>query len=729
MKSDNLIKLNKAGFKVPKFVIIQNLGSKDEFILRDISGKHIDLSFSDKSLFAVRSSCSVEDSEEVSFAGQFETKLNVEKENILDVVKEIFNGYYQSDIYSEWGVDKNIDDSTVIVQEMVDSDISGVLFTANPMGLLNESVVVVGKGLGCNVVDDKVNTTTYYYNIDDNLYYSEKEGNSVEISQNILKEIVEIGQKIEKLYNEKMDIEFAIKDEEVFILQARPITTLNEKNIIVLDNSNIVESYPGVSLPLTQSFVREIYYKIFRYCCLRVSENVDLINNLDNSLRYMVDVVNGRIYYRISNWYCLFKLLPFNSIYIPIWQQMLGVKNKNVIVDDVEVPLSDRTKIFKNIFKLLKGTPKQMEELNEYFKKEFENSRVKLEELKTVEEFLSYYEEFKEKIISNWDITLINDMYAFVYTALSGKKNKGLLSDIKDLESLKPMIEINNLIDIREEKGIQSEDYINAFNKYIEVYGDRCLSELKLETKTYRTNPELLEEYLKDRQKVEIYDKKIECKTKKKFVEKAKLGIYNREVSRMNRSRLFGLVRDIFLKIGDILVEQNKLLDKSDVFYLFFDELKNTNLNYIELVEKRKVQYKEFENIPAYSRLVFSEKVVDKNTNITNVSVVSDKVLQGVGTSQGVVEGEVLIIENPDLDIDTTGKIIVTKMTDPGWVFLIRNSIGIIAEQGSLLSHTAIISRELKKPAVVNVKNALQVLHNGDRIRIDGLKGRIEILE
>ena len=729
MKSDNLIKLNKAGFKVPKFVIIQNLGSKDEFILRDISGKHIDLSFSDKSLFAVRSSCSVEDSEEVSFAGQFETKLNVEKENILDVVKEIFNGYYQSDIYSEWGVDKNIDDSTVIVQEMVDSDISGVLFTANPMGLLNESVVVVGKGLGCNVVDDKVNTTTYYYNIDDNLYYSEKEGNSVEISQNILKEIVEIGQKIEKLYNEKMDIEFAIKDEEVFILQARPITTLNEKNIIVLDNSNIVESYPGVSLPLTQSFVREIYYKIFRYCCLRVSENVDLINNLDNSLRYMVDVVNGRIYYRISNWYCLFKLLPFNSIYIPIWQQMLGVKNKNVIVDDVEVPLSDRTKIFKNIFKLLKGTPKQMEELNEYFKKEFENSRVKLEELKTVEEVLSYYEEFREKIISNWDITLINDMYAFVYTALSGKKNKGLLSDIKDLESLKPMIEINNLIDIREEKGIQSEDYINAFNKYIEVYGDRCLSELKLETKTYRTNPELLEEYLKDRQKVEIYDKKIECKTKKKFVEKAKLGIYNREVSRMNRSRLFGLVRDIFLKVGKILVEQGRLIDKRDVFYLFFEELRDTNLNYIELVEKRKVQYKEFENIPAYSRLVFSEKVVDKNTNITNVSVVSDKVLQGVGTSQGVVEGEVLIIENPDLDIDTTGKIIVTKMTDPGWVFLIRNSIGIIAEQGSLLSHTAIISRELKKPAVVNVKNALQVLHNGDRIRIDGLKGRIEILE
>lgn len=729
MKSDNLIKLNKAGFKVPKFIIIQNLGSKDEFILRDINGKHIDLSFSDKSLFAVRSSCSVEDGEEVSFAGQFETKLNVKKEEIIDTVKEIFNGYYQSNIYNDWGVEKDIDSSTVIVQEMIDSEISGVLFTANPMGLLNESVVVVGKGLGCNVVDDKINTTTYYYNVDDNLYYSEKEGNSVEISQNVLKEIVEIGQKIEKIYHEKMDIEFATKGEEVFILQARPITTLNEQDIIVLDNSNIVESYPGVSLPLTQSFVREIYYKIFRYCCLRVSENEELVKKLDGSLRYMVDIVNGRIYYRISNWYCLFKLLPFNSLYISIWQQMLGVKNKNVIVDEVNVSLSVKNKIFKNIFRLLKNTPEQMEELNNFFKKEFENSRVKLGELKKVEDILSYYEEFKEKIISNWDITLINDMYAFVYTALSGKKNKGLLADIKDLESLKPMIELNKLIDIREEKGILSEDYKNTFDKYIEVYGDRCLSELKLETKTYRTNPELLEEYLKDRKKLDILEKDISVKTKKKFVEKAKLGIYNREISRMNRSRLFGFVRDVFLKIGELFVEQGRILDKRDVFYLFYEELKDTDLDYIELVEKRKVQYKEFENIPTYSRLVFSEKVVDKNTNITNVSVVSDKILQGVGTSVGVVEGEVLIIDNPDLEIDTTGKIIVTKMTDPGWVFLIRNSIGIIAEQGSLLSHTAIISRELKKPAVVNVKNALQVLHNGDKVRIDGLCGKIEILE
>ena len=722
MKSENLIKLEKYGFNVPKFITVLNLGDKETFILRDNNGKYIDLDFSDKSLFAVRSSCGIEDGEENSFAGQFETKLNVKKDEVLDAVKEVFTSFYNSDFYE----DNNYD--TVIIQEMIDSDISGVLFTANPIGILNETVIVVGGGLGCNVVDDKINTTTYYYNIDDELYYMDKVKDSVEISEKILKELVEIGKKAEEKFNAKMDIEFAIKDDVIYVLQARPITTLHSDNILILDNSNIVESYPGVSLPLTQSFVKEIYYKIFRYCCLRISENEELINRLDSSLRNMVDVTNGRIYYRISNWYCLFKLLPFNSLYIPIWQQMLGVKNKKVVVENVEVPFGIKYKIFKNIFRLLKNTPEQMKELNEFFKLEFENSRLRLDKIDDILEVLSFYENFKEKIISNWDITLINDMYAFVNTALAGKRNKGLLSDIKDLESLKPMLEVNNLIDIREKSGINSEEYKNAFDKYIEIYGDRCLSELKLETQTYRTNPELLEDYLKNREKVEISNNVSMKKSNNKFVEKAKLGIYNREISRMNRSRLFGLVRDIFLKIGTLLVEQGRLLNKTDVFYLFYEELYENNLNYIDLVENRKQEYKDFEKIPTYSRLVFADKIIDKNTNISEVIIISDKVLKGVGTSEGVVEGEVIIIDNPDLEVDTTGKIIVTKMTDPGWVFLIRNSIGIIAEQGSLLSHTAIISRELKKPAVVNVKNALQVLHNGDRIRIDGLKGIIEIL-
>ena len=88
-----------------------------------------------------------------------------------------------------------------------------------------------------------------------------------------------------------------------------------------------------------------------------------------------------------------------------------------------------------------------------------------------------------------------------------------------------------------------------------------------------------------------------------------------------------------------------------------------------------------------------------------------------------------MIVDVTDDKLDTTGKILVTKSTDPGWVFLIQNAIGIIAEKGSLLSHTAIISRELHKPAVVNVKDCTKLLHNGDIVELDANDGIIKLVK
>ena len=80
------------------------------------------------------------------------------------------------------------------------------------------------------------------------------------------------------------------------------------------------------------------------------------------------------------------------------------------------------------------------------------------------------------------------------------------------------------------------------------------------------------------------------------------------------------------------------------------------------------------------------------------------------------------------MQTDTVGKILVTKMTDPGWVFLIADAKAVVAEKGSLLSHTAIISRELGKPAVVSVRQITKLLKTGDFVRVDGDKGEITIL-
>lgn len=712
MKAENLKIMQKYGINVPKFITV----TKNE---------KIDLSFSKCDKFAVRSSFDVEDSEENSFAGQFETYLNLDKKDIKNKVNAVFESYKRSAIKEYHDIKTS--NGQVIIQEMVESELSGVLFTANPMGILNEFTIVIGRGLGLNIVEDKINTTTYNYNVDDNMYDFVKTGNSPVISDKMLNKLVKNGKQIEKIFGKKMDIEFAVKNETLYILQAREITTIKYKNIIVLDNSNIVESYPGVSLPLTQSFVKNVYYLIFKHLLLRLSKDKSLAEKMDFVLLNMVDTANGRLYYRIENWYSLLKLLPLNKKIIEVWQSMLGVQNTEITAYNFKITLKNKLKINLNLCINFLNCNNKMQKIDTFFQKINKTNYESLKELETDKNYRSsilskikLLENLKSEIISKWDITLINDLYTFIFTALSGKKNQSALSEIKNLESLKPIIELNKLKKCDENKA----EYKVLFNSYIEKYGDRCLEELKMETRTYRTNPEILKEYLKSYSAVE----KEEPKNKHDgfFIKKAKQGIRNREISRMNRSRLFGIARAIYLSIGEDLFENNLIENQRDVFYLYENELLNFDLNFKKIIAERKAEFEIYKKIPNYSRLVFIDKIINKNFNLNYSVSIEKNIIKGTGTSEGIAEGEILIIDSPNLNIDTENKIIVTKMTDPGWIYLIKNARGIISEQGSILSHTAIISRELKKPAVVNVKHAGTLFKNGEKVRINGLLGTIE---
>ena len=743
MKRKNLEILRDNGFNVPKFDVVEWKNRDKEIDISKYKGK-----------YAIRSSSNLEDRKLNSFAGQFDTYLNVVPKNINKKVQACFNSINN----------KNVDDylkkkkikikdikMDVIIQEMVNAKYSGIIFTSNPQGLLNETVIVVGKGLGNNIVEDKILTTTYYYNRTDKVYYYD--GLIDYLNKELIEELITLSEKIKEVLGEYLDIEFAIKDNKIYILQARPITTIDTSNLVILDNSNIVESYPGISLPLTISFVHFVYSNVFKKEAYRLTKNKKLVEENNDNFNNMVASSSGRIYYKISSWYMLIKFLPFSKKIIPIWQDMLGVKNKTY--DDTKIKLSfiTKLKIYYNTFKELKNVSKNMDKLNNKFIEVNDYFYTHFNDKLSNKQIIKLYSLIKDELLSSWDITLVNDLYSFIYTGLLKKRlNKkkyneekinDYISGITNIESLKP---IKSLIELAYNKDILSKkEYKLLYDNYIFKYGDRNLEELKLESETFRTNNKLLDrkikEYRKDKNKLSIIyndlNKEKDIKIKEDFItrfisKRAMQGIKNREISRLNRSRIYGMVRSMFLGISKNLVKEKRLRKKEDIFYLTIDEVFNyKKYDLKRIVNTRKKEYKMFYALPSYSRLIFTNKEFDKNHKRINkiVKEIEKNILEGIPTSNGKVSGEALVIEDINKNYDVKDKILITKMTDPGWVFLLINSKGVIAEKGSILSHTAIISREIKIPSIVGVEDATNVIKTGDYIEMDAYTGRIKILK
>lgn len=743
-KADNLILMRDNGIPVPEFVVVTD-------------GKAPDISWE---ISSVRSSADVEDGVSDSFAGQFDTYLGVAKNELqekIDLCMQSVSNEGAAEYIKQREIGKDVKMS-VIVQKMIDADCSGVMFTSNPQGIMNESVITVGKGTGDNVVSDKIDTTSYYYNTNDDLYYYEGEKDRLTSEQ--IHELINLASKIKVLLGDYLDIEFSVKNGKIFILQARKITTFanaDPSGFLILDNSNIVESYPNLSLPLTCGFVGFVYSGVFEGLCRRIIGEGKYLDALKPVFGNMVGNVNGRMYYKISNWYTLIKFLPFRKKIIPVWQEMLGVKNKTYDEkQDMKVSFAERLKIDKRIISAFRNSPKEMEKLNEEFIRINEDFYKSYRAGMSNEELIAQYRIIEKKLLACWDITLINDLYTFVHTGLlkhylkkkyddADDKTNEFLSGITNIESLKP---VRAMIDLAySRKGLSEAEFKQRVNEYIKLYGDRNLEELKLESPTFRTDPGLLlkkiDEYCEDEAKLEEIHKSImnddardmtgESRRIRKLAAKCSVGISNREISRLNRSRIYGMVREIVISLGKNFCKDGFIASEKDIFYLTYDEMfamVNEPFDARERIEQRKIEYRMYKCLPAFSRLVFEKNEFSKH----HVSVNSHKmagqsgVMQGVPCSGGISEGEALVVEDISMLENSKDKILVTKMTDPGWVFYLASAKGVISQKGSILSHTAIISREIGIPSIVGVANVMNRINTGDIVRMDGSSGRIEIV-
>ena len=180
----------------------------------------------------------------------------------------------------------------------------------------------------------------------------------------------------------------------------------------------------------------------------------------------------------------------------------------------------------------------------------------------------------------------------------------------------------------------------------------------------------------------------------------------------------------------------NVIEEKRDIFYLEVDEIlfyidgKSTTNNLKELISIRKKEYLKYNDVLPDERFYtydavnignnFKREEIKKNTKEFKLE------LKGIGASPGKVTGKVRIIKDPTNARLEQGEILVAEYTDPGWIMLFPAASGILAERGSLLSHSAIVSRELGIPAIVGITGLIDSLEDGDEVELDGTTGEIK---
>lgn len=839
-KGNNLCQLHELGLNVPKFAVISaevflevtenGTLSADKGIERIKKYQNTEILQSIQSYFketefvAVRSSCMDEDGIEHSYAGQFETHLYISPSVILDSIKEIWISVY-ADRVNTYRTEKGVSSPpamAVIIQEMIDPDVSGVAFGANAIsGNRREKIVSSVYGVGEGIVSGELNSDNFFVTpteIKKEITFKEfalkqKLGGGTEkvkvasllqnkesLNEIQIKEVSETLDMLKQHYKMYQDIEFAYKNNILYILQARPITTLNrlpdlDADYIVWDNSNIIESYPSVTTPLTFSFILKVYESVYlQFSDMMGIKKSDIDENKEQYAN-MLGLINGRVYYNLKSWYKVLSLLPGYSLNAEFMEKMMGVKERFELKDYTpRTKFQERLRVLNMVrimLKNLRALPKMRIEFQRYFNEVMEKyDQINLDNCNATQ-LMNYYYEFEQTLLKKWKAPLVNDFFAMIYFGVLQKmtlklnvENKNLHNDLlcgeRNIISTEPIkrtialaIRINsnpkekelflneNPENIWKKLPIEYKELNKEINEYIHLFGERCVGELKLETITYKQQPlyyiQILKSYIEQEINSDYHENNADIKLrtdaeldinttfkgrffKKKiynyFLRKSRDLVSSRENLRFERTRAFGMIRKIFIAIGANFYSEGLLENERDIFYLtkeeIFDYIKGTSVNYDlkALIDLRKNQYSSFENESTHERIKTHGICYvgnDFSVQVNHEALNGD--LKGIGCCAGRVRGKVRVVKSPYEVNNLNGDILVTSSTDPGWVTLFPTASAILVERGSLLSHSAIVSREMGKPCIVGITGLLTILKTGDLVEMDGSTGEIKIME
>jgi pyruvate,water dikinase len=765
---------------------------------------------SDGASFAVRSSALGEDSETNSFAGLMDSFVNVPADEVPRRVREVWASAFSARalLYRHRkGISLAGVSAAVIVQDMVPATASGVLFTRDPANRETTCVIAAAYGLGDGVTSSLAEADTYRIGWDRDDISAEVPEKTARVMPSAaggtriqtlapalaqdrvltdarILSLRDAGRELEARLGTPQDVEWAFDGAgQLWFLQARPIVfPAPSAQTRIWDNANIVESYPGLTLPLTFSFARRAYETTFTNYARRFIP----LHRSDAARRGvfagLLGLIDGRVYYNLLNWYRMIACLPGFRRHKAAWDEMIGIAEHTAFEPPVPGPLDRLRGGAIMIWKLLtiRGNARR-------FFRAFDPvyRRHAALDLSAASEsdLMGVYDGLENELRRHWHLTIDNDHCVIVFygllkllyglwaptAPLHGEND--LLSGQPGIESVRPVRSLLHLVRllrdqptlagegdagavlrrIRREPGLAG--LREALERHLAEFGDRGVEELKLDTPGFRECPEALIELIitharagdaggqaepHDAARADAADlirrhvrNPLKRGVLRLVVGRARLAVANRENMRFARSRLFGIARRIFRYMGERFADKGLLAEAADIHYLTVDEVfdfvrgSSVTRNLGALVRIRKAEYAASAGRETVDRI--RTDGIPYLASIADGAVGRDGARRatGIGCASGIVNGNAMVVVDPRGSADPNGRILVARSTDPGWVFLMTRSSGLVVEKGSVLSHTAIIGRELGIPTVVGVSGATRRIPDGAALTIDGGTGEV----
>lgn len=766
----------------------------------------------DNALLAVRSSALEEDGSHHSFAGQFTSLLDVHSQNLAAAVTTVRNSgkSERASTYCRRHGLPMASPPAVIVQRMVPADVSGVAFGVDPVrGDRGMTLISAVTGTSQDMMEGSQNADTWHLDAAGNVVSRQPQPGTTgpPMDDASLQAVARLVRRAGEVCGIPQDVEWALHAGRLYLLQSRPVTALPlEQESTLWDNSNIVESYGGITLPLTFSFARRAYAAVYRQFCRILSVPARRIATGEPIFTGMLGHIRGRVYYNLLNWYRLLAMLPGYRLNRTFMEQMMGVREP--LPEELAERIASEGKATGPFGRLLDGLhvargvasllvahgmlPLTIQRFRRRIDKALQPPQPALAE-RTAASLMAHFGELEDRLLHRWDAPLLNDFLAMIFfgilrkltAAWAGDQGASLhnhllcgegsmisaepasrLRHMATLASGNPAIaaalrsgSMTSLADAME----TAPDFTDAWHSYLGCFGERCLGELKLENLTLHDDPQALLEGVARMLDGNTHENSGQAASMRSSAEQraseslrghpfrrivfawvlshARARVRDRENLRFERTRVFGRARQIFKALGERLHSSGSLDKPQDVFLLEISELEAATADASaaaalrSIVARRRSTCAAWEAAPAPPDRFFSrgnpedsrrwESRTQPSMPVTNES----KKRHGTGCCPGLVRGHVRRITDPRSATLSHGEILVAERTDPGWILLFPAAAAILVERGSLLSHSAIVARELGIPAVVAVPGLMSWLKDGDEILCDGSTGEIILLQ